>query len=61
MADRCLTEGALNLLSGEFDDVHPRESGDASEQSDSLGDNVIAMLRNGWEIGSACVYMTKNC
>ena len=39
-----LTEGVLSLLSGEFDDVHPRESGDASKGSLSP-DNVIPIPR----------------
>ena len=40
-----VTEGVLNLFADLWDDA-PREADDATEQGQSLRDNVIAMPRN---------------
>jgi hypothetical protein len=42
-----VTEGVLNLFADLCDDVRPREADDASEQRESLPDNVTARLRTG--------------
>jgi hypothetical protein len=39
-----VTEGVLSMLSGEFDEPCPRD--DATEERESLPDNVIPMPRN---------------
>jgi hypothetical protein len=41
-----VTEGVLNFFADLYDDVHPREADDASEQGASLPDNVIPISRN---------------
>jgi hypothetical protein len=41
-----VTEGVLNLFADLYDEEHPREADDASEQGASLSDNATARPQN---------------